>query len=40
LGGSYRHSLVKVNGQWKIKMQRVDLTNAQAAFDYVIQAWV
>ena len=40
LGGSYRHSLVKVNGKWKIKMQRVDLTNAQAAFDYVIQAWV
>jgi hypothetical protein len=40
LGGSYRHSLVKVKGEWKIKMQRVDLTNAQAAFDYVIQAWV
>ena len=39
-GGSYRHSLVKVQGQWKIRLQRVDMTNAQAAYDYVIQAWV
>ena len=38
--GTYRHSLVKEANAWKIKLQRVDLTNAQAAFDYVIQAWV
>jgi 3-phenylpropionate/cinnamic acid dioxygenase small subunit len=38
--GSYRHSLVKESGQWRIKLQRVDLINAQASFDYVIQAWI
>ena len=38
--GSYRHSLVRHGADWKIRLQRVDLTNAQAAFDYVIQAWV
>lgn len=39
-GGSYRHTLVKVDGAWKIRLQRVDLLNAQAIFDYVLQAWV
>jgi 3-phenylpropionate/cinnamic acid dioxygenase small subunit len=39
-GGSYRHHLVKQQGQWKIRLQRVDLFNAQASYDYVIQAWV
>ncbi len=40
-GGSYRHSLVRAgDGALKIKLQRVDLFNAQAAFDYVIQIWV
>ena len=40
-GGSYRHHLVKqANGQWKIRLQRVDMFNAQASYDYVIQAWV
>lgn len=39
-GGSYRHTLVKQGEGWKIKLQRVDMTNGQAAFDYVIQAWV
>ena len=39
-GGTYRHSLVRVGGQLKIKLQRVDMVNAQAAYDYVIQAWV
>ena len=38
--GSYRHSLIKESGDWKIKLQRVDLINAQASFDYVIQAWI
>lgn len=39
-GGSYRHTLVRVEGELKIRLQRVDMTNAQAAYDYVIQAWV
>jgi 3-phenylpropionate/cinnamic acid dioxygenase small subunit len=39
-GGSYRHTLVRQGADWKIRLQRVDLTNAQALFDYVIQAWV
>lgn len=39
-GGSYRHTLVQHQGQWKIRMQRVDMFNAQASYDYVIQAWV
>lgn len=39
-GGSYRHSLVRRGSDWKIKLQRVDMSNAQAAYDYVIQAWV
>lgn len=39
-GGSYRHHLVRQSGHWKIRLQRVDLFNAQASYDYVIQAWV
>jgi 3-phenylpropionate/cinnamic acid dioxygenase small subunit len=39
-GGSYRHQLVQQNGQWKIRLQRVDMFNAQASYDYVIQAWI
>lgn len=39
-GGSYRHTLVRQGGAWKVRLQRVDMTNAQALFDYVIQAWV
>lgn len=39
-GGSYRHHLVEQQGQWKIQLQRVDMFNAQASYDYVIQAWV
>ncbi|MBS1177726.1 MAG: aromatic-ring-hydroxylating dioxygenase subunit beta [Proteobacteria bacterium] len=39
-GGSYRHSLVRTADGWRIRLQRVDLMNAQAAFDYVIQAWI
>jgi hypothetical protein len=25
---------------YRIKLQRVDMTNAQAAYDYVLQVWV
>ena len=39
-GGSYRHNWVLQGGQWKILFQRVDMFNAQASYDYVIQAWI
>ncbi len=40
-GGSYRHTLVRDNGgALHIQLQRVDLFNAQAPFDYVLQVWV
>ena len=40
-GGSYRHTLVRVeDGALRIKLQRVDLFNSQASFDYVLQIWV
>jgi 3-phenylpropionate/cinnamic acid dioxygenase small subunit len=39
-GGSYRHTLARVDGHWKIRCQRVDMFNGQAAYDYVLQAWV
>jgi len=40
-GGRYHHTLRRgPDGQLKIQLQRVDLFNAQAPFDYVIQIWV
>jgi benzoate/toluate 1,2-dioxygenase beta subunit len=38
--GSYTHHLKKSKSGYKIKLQRVDMTNAQAAYDYVLQVWV
>ena len=38
--GAYRHTLKRTREGFRIKLQRVDMTNAQAAYDYVIQAWV
>jgi benzoate/toluate 1,2-dioxygenase beta subunit len=38
--GSYRHTLLKQGSELQIKLQRVDMTNGQAAYDYVLQAWV
>jgi len=38
--GSYTHHLKKINGNYCIRLQRVDMTNAQAAYDYVLQVWV
>jgi benzoate/toluate 1,2-dioxygenase subunit beta len=38
--GSYRHELKKTKDGYRIKLQRVDMTNAQAAYDYVLQMWV
>jgi 3-phenylpropionate/cinnamic acid dioxygenase small subunit len=39
-GGTYRHTLVRRAGQLRIKLQRVDMFNAQAPYDYVLQVWV
>ena len=39
-GGTYRHTLVKQGNGFSIKLQRVDLFNGQAPFDYVLQVWV
>jgi 3-phenylpropionate/cinnamic acid dioxygenase small subunit len=38
--GLYTHHLQKAKDGWRIKLQRVDMTNAQAAYDYVLQVWV
>jgi 3-phenylpropionate/cinnamic acid dioxygenase small subunit len=40
LAGTYRHTLLRRGEDFKIELQRVDLMNAQAPFDYTIQAWV
>ncbi len=40
-GGSYRHTLLRdSDGHLSIRLQRVDLFNSQASFDYVLQIWV
>jgi 3-phenylpropionate/cinnamic acid dioxygenase small subunit len=40
-GGRYQHTLVRgADGALRIKLQRVDLFNGQAPFDYVLQIWV
>ena len=38
--GTYRHTLLCTEGDFKIALQRVDLLNGQAPFDYVLQVWV
>ncbi|HUQ24631.1 MAG TPA: aromatic-ring-hydroxylating dioxygenase subunit beta [Burkholderiales bacterium] len=38
--GSYIHELGKAKDGYRIKLQRVDMANAQAAYDYVLQVWV
>jgi benzoate/toluate 1,2-dioxygenase beta subunit len=38
--GAYTHHLKKTKDGYRIKRQRVDMTNAQAAFEYVLQVWV
>jgi 3-phenylpropionate/cinnamic acid dioxygenase small subunit len=38
--GQYTHHLKKAKGGYRIKLQRVDMTNAQAAYNYVLQVWV
>jgi 3-phenylpropionate/cinnamic acid dioxygenase small subunit len=38
--GTYTHTLKLHGEQFKIALQRVDMLNAQAPFDYVLQIWV
>jgi benzoate/toluate 1,2-dioxygenase beta subunit len=38
--GSYVHHLKKTKAGHRIKLQRVDMVNAQGPYDYVLQAWV
>jgi 3-phenylpropionate/cinnamic acid dioxygenase small subunit len=38
--GAYTHHLARTRNGLRIKLQRVDMTNAQAAYDYVLQVWV
>jgi len=38
--GTYRHTLRRSSDDFKIVLQRVDLLNGQAPFDYVLQIWV
>jgi 3-phenylpropionate/cinnamic acid dioxygenase small subunit len=38
--GTYRHTLRREGDDFRIILQRVDLLNGQAPFDYVLQIWV
>ena len=38
--GQYTHHLKKTKKGYAIKLQRVDMTNGEAAYDYVLQVWV
>ncbi len=38
--GKYRHELAKTPAGYRIRLQRVDLLNAEGPFDYVIQWWL
>jgi len=38
--GSYVHHLQRTKGGLRIKLQRVDMVNAQGPYEYVLQAWV
>jgi 3-phenylpropionate/cinnamic acid dioxygenase small subunit len=39
-GGTYKHTLIKTGGGYRIKLQRVDMFNSQAPYEYVLQIWV
>jgi 3-phenylpropionate/cinnamic acid dioxygenase small subunit len=38
--GTYVHHLVRTPNGLKIRLQRTDMVNGQAAYDYVLQVWV
>lgn len=40
IAGTYRHTLRRIDDDFRIALQRVDIINAQAPWDYVLQAWV
>src|SRR5262249_6339375 len=37
--GTYRHNLRRAGDEFRIALQRVDLLNGQAPFEYVLQVW-
>jgi 3-phenylpropionate/cinnamic acid dioxygenase small subunit len=39
-GGTYRHTLRRRGDDFRIGLQRVDMLNGQAPYDYVLQVWV
>ena len=38
--GKYTHTLITSDDAYKIKLQRVDLTNVEGPFDFVMQVWL
>ncbi len=38
--GKYRHHLKRIDGGYRIRLQRVDLVNAEGPFEYVLQFWL
>lgn len=38
--GSYYHRLRREGESYRIRLQRVDMVNAQGPYDYVLQVWV
>ena len=38
--GTYRHRLRLTKDGFRIKLQRVDMVNSQAPYEYVLQVWV
>jgi benzoate/toluate 1,2-dioxygenase subunit beta len=38
--GSYVHHLLRCPDGYRIRLQRVDMVNAQGLYEYVLQAWV
>jgi 3-phenylpropionate/cinnamic acid dioxygenase small subunit len=40
LAGRYQHHLIRVEGDFKVSLQRVDLLSYDAPLDYVLQSWV
>ena len=38
--GTYRHRLKLTDDGFRIKLQRVDMVNSQAPYEYVLQVWV
>lgn len=38
--GTYRHHLQRAQDGFSIKLQRVDMINARAPYEYVLQIWV